>query len=58
MLTTNGRASFCRKLDYGSMFGGINTWMDAAIQIDSLPKLHVAVSQAKRGQVAPLIRVA
>jgi len=35
------------------ILGGINIWMDAAIQINSLPKLHVAVSPAKLGYMAP-----
>jgi len=32
-----------------AMIGLINIWMDAEIQIDFLPKPHVAVSQAKFG---------
>jgi hypothetical protein len=35
------------------ILGGINIWMDAVIQVNSLPKLHVAVSPAKLGYVAP-----
>jgi hypothetical protein len=33
--------------------GGINIWMDAVIQVNSLPKLQVAISPAKLGHIAP-----
>ena len=35
------------------ILGGINIWMDTALKINSLPTLHVAVSPAKLGYVAP-----
>ena len=37
------------------ILGGINIWMDAATKRDSLPKLHVTVSPAKLGHVAPTV---
>ena len=35
------------------ILGAINIWMDAAIKINSLPALQVAVNPAKLGHVAP-----
>ncbi len=35
------------------ILGGINIWMDVVLEINSLPKLHVAVSPTKLGYVAP-----